>query len=133
MASVAGRRSKKPPALPSVFNLTFPCFEQLEMPNKQIKLIQMRPPSTMMKCHVQDLSASLPLPQTVINEALTFDSLHSKSSKKSWRLRNLSLKLKSRPTPRHHSSNLKLCLRCQQSAKVQTPVSPWDSLIIMLE
>ena len=133
MASAARRRSKKPPALPSGFNLTFLCFGQLEMPNKQNKLIQMRPPSAMMKRHVQDLSASLPFSQTVANKALTFDFLHSKSSNQNWRLRNLSSKLKSRPTPRHHSSNLNLCPRCQQSAKMQTPVSPWDSLILMLE
>ena len=69
----------------------------------------MRPPSAMTKRHVQGLSASLPLPQTVAKQALTFDSLHSRSSHKSWRSRKLSLKLKSRPTTSHHSLNLKLC------------------------
>ena len=96
-------------ALPSYlrdFNLTFLCFEQLETPNKQNKLIQMRLLLAMTKRHVQGLSANLPVPQTVANKALTFDSLHSKSTNKSWRSRNLSSKLKSRPTPRHHSLNL---------------------------
>jgi len=41
--------------------------------------------------------------------------------------------VKSRPTPGHHSSKLNLCLRYQEYAKVQTPVSPSDSLITMLE
>ena len=116
------------------FNLTLRYFELLEIRNKQIKLTQMRPPSAMTERHVQDLLAILPLQQTVANKALTFDSLHSRSSNKSWGSRILSSKLISRrATPSHHSLNLKLCRRYQQSAKVQTPVSPWVSLITMLE
>lgn len=132
MAS-AGKDQKSHRPYLQTFKLIFLCFEQLEMPNKKNKLIQMRLLSAMTKRHVQDLSASLPLPQTLANRALTFDSLHSRSSNKSWRLRNLSSKLKSRPTERHHSSNLKLCRCYQKSTKVQTLVSPWHSLITMLE
>ena len=133
MASAAGRRSKKPLALPSGFQFDIPLLRAVGNA-EQAK--QVNPNATTVshaKHHVQDLSASHPLPQTEINKALTFDSLHSRSSSKSWGLRNLSSKLKSRPTPSHNSSNLKLCCRYQQSAKVQTLASPWDSLITMLE
>lgn len=133
IASAAGRRSKKPPALPLGFQFNIPLLravgtaEQVEQVHPDaIPVSHDETPRT------KDLSASLPVPQTVANKALTFDSLHSKSRNKSWRLRNFSSKLKSRPTPRHHLSNLKVCLRCQQSAKVQTSVSSWDNLIIML-